>query len=74
MSQAKYNFKDTGNLAYIRLVDPSSLPAQVREKTAGMTEIWSIHNGEGVVLALVDDRKKAFNVARMNEMHPVSVH
>lgn len=66
--------KEDSQLAYIRLIDPAKLPSEVREETRGMDRVYAIHNAEGQVLALVDDRAKAFVVARMNEMHPVSVH
>jgi hypothetical protein len=66
--------EDESQLAYIRLVDPAKLPSQVRKETEGMDRVYAIHNAEGQVLALVDNRDKAFVVARMNEMHPVSAH
>lgn len=65
---------DDEQVAYIRLVDPQKLPQDVRKETAGMDRIYAISSADGEVLALVDDRDKAFIVARMNEMRPVSVH
>ncbi|WP_112322384.1 DUF1150 family protein [Oceanibium sediminis] len=62
------------SIVYVRKVERDSLPDEVKVQTAGMDAIYSIHDGSGRVLALVDDRKKAFSVARMNEMTPVSVH
>lgn len=61
-------------VAYIRLMDPDVLPDEIREQTEGMSHIYSVHGADGKVLALVDDRDKAFMIARMNEMKPVSVH
>jgi len=61
-------------IAYIRATDRANLPKDVRDQTMGMRRIYSIHAADGKVLALVDDRTKAFAVARMNEMRPVSVH
>ena len=71
---AYFEDRDESQIAYIRLVDPETLPDEVREQTGGMDKIWSIHAADGQVLALVDDRRKAFAVVRMNEMTPVSVH
>ena len=65
---------DTSQIAYVRRVDPRTLPEEFREHTKGMTEVYSISGADGQMLAIVDDRKKAFVVARMNEMQPVSVH
>ncbi|MSU89684.1 DUF1150 family protein [Rhodobacteraceae bacterium 2CG4] len=65
---------DDRQIAYVRRVDPETLPVEIRDQTRGMAEIYSINGADGQVLALVDDREKAFIVARMNEMQPVSVH
>lgn len=62
------------NIVYVRKLDRAELPAEIREQTTDMDQIYAIHDPNGQVLALVDDRKKAFNVARMNERQPVSVH
>ncbi len=66
--------QDDAPVAYIRMVARDALPKDVQEKTKGMDQIYSIHDAEGQVLALVNDRDRAFVVARMNEMQPVSVH
>jgi hypothetical protein len=66
--------KDDGSVAYIRLVPRDALPAELRDAPGRDKPIYAIHDAEGKVLALVDDRKKAFQMARMNELHPVSVH
>ncbi len=66
--------KEDESLAYIRLVPRESLPDELRDAAGGIKAIYGIHDAEGKILALVDDRKKAFLMARMNELHPVSVH
>lgn len=74
---ANYPYMEPGDevqIAYVRRVDRKTLPEEIQEQTRGMTEVYSINGADGQVLALVDDRKKAFAVARMNEMQPVSVH
>ncbi|MEM8872614.1 MAG: DUF1150 family protein [Pseudomonadota bacterium] len=65
---------EADDVAYIRLVAREALPPQVQEKTEGMDQIYSIHDAQGQVLALVDDRQKAFHVAILNEFKPVSAH
>ena len=62
------------HIAYIRAVRTETLPEELQEQTRGIDVIYAIHDSEGQVLALVDDREKAFIVARMNEMQPMSVH
>ncbi|MEM8787423.1 MAG: DUF1150 family protein [Pseudomonadota bacterium] len=74
MTDTPYLTDAEDSIAYIRLVNRAALPAEIRDKTEGMDQIYSIHDAQGHVLALVDDRDKAFVVARMNEMQPVSVH
>ncbi len=74
---ANYPYMEPGDarqIAYVRRVDPATLSDEVREQTRGMAEVYSINGADGQVLALVDDRDKAFMVARMNEFQPVSVH
>ncbi|MEM9779297.1 MAG: DUF1150 family protein [Pseudomonadota bacterium] len=74
MTDTPYFPTEGDNVAYIRLVPREDLPPQVQERTEGMEKIYSIHDESGQVLALVDDRQKAFSVALMNEFRPVSVH
>lgn len=65
---------DEKDIAYIRVVDPKTLPDEMRQVTQGMDTVYSIHNAEGALLAFVDDRRKAFALARVNDMHLVSVN
>jgi len=66
--------KEDQSLAYIRLVPKEALPDELRDVAVGSKAIYGIHDADGKILALVDDRDKAFMMARMNELHPVSVH
>ena len=69
-----FKAEDEARVAYIRLADRTALPDEVRKQTRGMDVVYSIHAADGQVLALTDDRGKAFVLARLNEMQPVSVH
>ena len=76
-----YPYKPAGDrtapedrIVYVRRVDRADLPKDMRKQTKGMDEVYSIHDADGFVLALVDDRDKAFRVARLNERMPMSVH
>lgn len=66
--------KEDESLAYIRLMPKESLPEELRDTPLPDRPIYGIHDADGKILALVDDRKRAFQMARMNELHPVSVH
>jgi len=65
---------EESQIVYVRKVERDALPPEVKKQTSGMDEIYCISDAEGHVLALTDDRGKAFAVARMNEKRPVSVH
>lgn len=65
---------ENSNIVYVRPVRVDSLPDEVRQQAAGLTEIYAVHSVDGDRLALVRDRSLAFIVARQNDMAPVSVH
>ncbi len=61
-------------IVYIREVQVADLPEEVREQAGDRETLYAIGSADGEQLALVDDRKLAFVVARQNDMEPVSVH
>ncbi|NNU79536.1 DUF1150 family protein [Halovulum dunhuangense] len=65
---------EESQIVYVRKVERDALPPEIKDQTRGMDEIYTISDTEGHMLALIDDRQKAFVVARMHEKHPVSVH
>lgn len=71
---ASYKSTEKQPIAYVRAVRPEDLPAEVRDRTTGMAALYAVATSEGQVLALTDDRTKAFVLARMNDFSPVSVH
>jgi hypothetical protein len=58
---------------YVRPVATADLPEQVRVETQAET-LYAIHNPDGQRIALVENYKLAFRVARANDLSPVSVH
>lgn len=50
------------------------LPVEISEQMVGLEVVYSVHGIDGRQLALVPDRKLAFNLARENDFTPVSVH
>ena len=70
------SFKDVGGvpIVYVRSVKVDELPEPMREEAEGLETVYAVANSDGQVLALVDDRDRAFMLARMNELQPVSVH
>ncbi len=70
------SLKETGGKAivYVRAVKVADLPEDVQEQADGMEAIYAVSDVNGQMIALVDDRERAFMLARMNEFRPVSVH
>ena len=61
-------------LVYVRPVEVSELPKNMRAQAFGQTRIYAVHSSDGERLALVRDRKLAFALARQNDFAPVNVH
>ena len=69
-----YQNKEIAPIVYVRAVFSEDLPDEVRSHIGELARVWTISDEDGDLIALADDREKAFNVALMNEMAPVSVH
>lgn len=65
-----------GSLVYVRKVQLDDLPDAVQEEAreGGLDELYALHRADGEQVALVGDRRLAFNLARQNDLYPVSVH
>ena len=61
-------------IVYVKTVDVSGLPSEVQGKIEGLEQLYAVHDSEGQQLALVADRKLAFQLARQNDYAPVPVH
>ena len=61
-------------LVYIRPVEVSDLPEDVRAQAEGSEQVYAVHASDGVRLALVKERHLAFTLARQNDFAPVAVH
>ena len=69
----KNPFTDTsGNdIVYVREADRSELPDDLKAMPG---KLFSVHNADGACLAITQDRRVAFALARKNDLAPVSVH
>ena len=65
-----------GSLVYVRRVQLDDLPSDVQDEAreGGLEELYALHRADGEQVALVGDRSLAFNLARQNDLNPVSVH
>jgi hypothetical protein len=61
-------------IVYVKAVDVADLPREVREQAGDLAQLYAVHDSDGQQLALVADRKLAFNLAREHDFSPVAVH
>lgn len=71
-----YNFNEARDerLVYVRPVKVAELPDEVKRQADGRSQFFAVHDSNGERLALVKDRKLAFELARQNDFAPVNVH
>lgn len=58
-------------IVYVREAEKSELPDHLKSAPG---KLFSVHDHEGKCLALTEDRKIAFALARQNDLQPVSAH
>ena len=63
-------FDIPSDIVYVREVPAEERPAEAPEGV----RLYAIHDAQGDRLAMTDDRKLAFKLARRHERRPVSVH
>ena len=61
-------------IVYVRPVLVEDLPLEVREQVPGHEMLYAVHRPNGERLALVLDKRMAFELARENDYAPVNVH
>jgi hypothetical protein len=64
----------TDRTVYVKMIEVSDLPAEVRQQAEGLDQLYAVHDATGQQLALVGDRKLAFHLAREHDYAPVMVH
>jgi len=71
----KQKLTDLGrNIVYVKQIEASDLPADLRAEAGDLETLFSVHNADGEQLALVANRSLAFHLARENRMVPVTLH
>jgi hypothetical protein len=61
-------------IVYVRPVEVADLPSELQEQAEGLPQIFAVHRGNGERLALVANKRMAFDLARDHDLAPVSVH
>jgi len=75
-----YQFdKSTGRpqdarIVYVRPMDTKELPEHIRVQTGDLKKVYGVFGANGEQIALTANRSMAFDLARDNELMPVSVH
>lgn len=69
-----YSGLPEGKIAYIRRIDPATLPDEIRAQVPDDAPLWGVHAADGEMLALARGRQVAFLLARQNDLAPVSAH
>ena len=74
--QSKYDFShyDTDGLVYIKTVEVSDLPLNLQQEVEPGKRLYSLHRPDGERMAIVQDRKLAFMLAREHDLTPLTVH
>ena len=73
--QSKFNFgANISNIVYVRAVAVADLPDELRAQIPDTDEIYAVPNAAGERLALVPNKRLAFELAKENDLSPVNVH
>ena len=74
VSDYPHQFADQDRIVYVRPVNTTDLPENLRGQLGGLSRVYAVHRADGERLALVKDRSLAFVLARQNDLAPVTVH
>lgn len=66
--------QSSDRIVYVKTVDVTDLPQEVRAEAGGLDQLYAVHSADGEQLALVSDRRTAFVLARQHDYSPVAVH
>lgn len=59
---------------YIKEIAVVDLPVELRGQIDDVSSLFSVHNAKGDRLALVGNRRLAFELAHQNDLLPMTVH
>ena len=71
MSDKLHDKVDDQSIVYIREANRDFLPEHLKNTTG---TLYAVHDPDGTMLAVAEDRSIAFALARRNDLTPVSVH
>ncbi len=65
---------DENRTVYVRAINVEDLPDDMQDAASGAEHLYAVCTEEGEQLALVNERRLAFVLAREHDYAPVSVH
>lgn len=60
--------------AYIKEVAVADLPSEIQEELSGVKTLFAVYDDSGTQLALVNDQRLAFSLARENDYQPYTLN
>ena len=69
-----FNHEKLDRVVYVRAVNVSDLPTELRAQVPETERVYAIHFKDGEQLAFAKSRQAAFAIARTNEFEPFSAH
>ena len=61
-------------IVYVRPLATKELPAHLRAQTGDLEKVYGVFGANGEQIALTANKSMAFELARDNQLMPVSVH
>ncbi|MEO0358028.1 MAG: DUF1150 family protein [Pseudomonadota bacterium] len=61
-------------VVYVKPVDVADLPDEVQQEAGELDQLFALHDADGEQLALVANRNLAYDLARQNDMVPLTLH
>ena len=73
---SKYDFShfDTDDLVYIKTVEVTELPLDLQRQVGSDKTLYAVHKADGERVAVVENRALAYNLARDNDLTPMTLH
>ena len=73
---SKYDFShfDTDDLVYIKTVAVTELPLDLQRQVGPDKTLYAVHKADGERVAVVENRALAYNLARDNDLTPMTLH
>ncbi|CUH67901.1 putative small protein [Thalassovita gelatinovora] len=73
-TQYDFGQDDDNQIVYVRSVKVADLPKELQAQAGTMDQVYAVCTEDGERLALVENRKLAFLLARQHDYEPVTVH